>query len=398
MKPVFAPFFAFILLVAGCSTAKKEPVVAETPSEAVRLLKNSMDKYAAFDSYQADSQWSSVVKDSTSQKSSSKRSFVFQKPNKFKAISKLSIDGITVTSVSDGETLVEYSSDTKMPGHSGLAPQDLMSVNSVVMKHPMFCGSVVYAFFGGSANYANLVDSAKDKPSLGPKEKSNTGEDSQIVRFPSKDNYGHVEVLIGLTTGLVHKISYIMHESNSTMTSTESFSNIKTNAVINEDTFDVKFPKGVIVAQPHSPETTTSRLPIGKPAPDFQVTGLDGKTTSLASLKGQIVLIDFWATWCGPCREGLPITDKLHREFKDRGLKVLAVSDEDKGTVEKYVKENGFAFNSYLDSDRKMNAAYKIEGIPTTVIIDAKGNLTTYIVGLGPEAQLRDELGKLGLK
>ena len=144
-------------------------------------------------------------------------------------------------------------------------------------------------------------------------------------------------------------------------------------------------------------ESTESPLPIGQPAPDAEFVGLDGQKVKLSSLKGKVVLIDFWATWCPPCREGLPVTDKLHRKY-GKDLVVLAVSDEDKETVSAFLKEFSYAFPPMLDSGAKAAEAYRVQAIPTTVIIDAKGNLSSYVVGLTPETAILGDLERAGLK
>jgi peroxiredoxin len=92
------------------------------------------------------------------------------------------------------------------------------------------------------------------------------------------------------------------------------------------------------------------------------------------------------------------VTDKFHRKYGQRGLVVLAVTMEEKPLVAKFVEEYKFAFRTVLDPEGKANLAYRIEAIPTTIIIDAKGNLSSYLVGLPPEARIGQELRKAGLK
>jgi thiol-disulfide isomerase/thioredoxin len=141
-----------------------------------------------------------------------------------------------------------------------------------------------------------------------------------------------------------------------------------------------------------------SPIPLGKPAPDFQVASLTGDKLKLSSLKGKVVMIDFWATWCPPCREGLPITNKMHEKYSKQGLQVLTVSNEDAITVSDFIKENKYSFPAYLDTSGSAESTYKIEGIPTLVVIDAQGNLSSYMVGLHPEEAVVAALKKAGLK
>lgn len=136
----------------------------------------------------------------------------------------------------------------------------------------------------------------------------------------------------------------------------------------------------------------------GAPAPDFEVASLDGKKVKLSSFKGHPVLIDFWATWCPPCREGLPITNKMHERFKAQGLQVLAISNEDVKTVKDFIETNKYSMPTFIDSDGDSEKAYQIQGIPTTVVIDAEGKVSSYTMGLEPEENVLAALRKAGIK
>lgn len=414
MKSGVVSLLCGLLLLGGCngSKPKEEVAAAKEVPEAERLLKWSMDTYGKLASFQTTCDWKSVT-EGEKDPATAKRTFAYEKPNKFKTVARLSIADLVLTTVSDGKSLVEYSTDVKMPGRSYPSPADLATASSMVIRHPMFGGTLLNFFFGGSANYDKVVDTKKPAPSLGVKEKTPTGEEGQVIKFYGTDTYGNVEALIGLKTGFVYRLTYdneglrqiiesmpdksMSGKPAPKMVTTETYTSHSPNPPIEAKVFDTTFPKGVVERTP-APASTDSPLPTGKPAPNFEVKTMDGQTISLASLRGKVVFIDFWATWCPPCREGLPITDKLHRELSSKGVVVLAVSDEDKETVGAYVKEHKFEFTSCIDTEAKMAAAYKVESIPTTVIIDREGNLSTYLVGLGPEGQLREELAKVGVR
>jgi thiol-disulfide isomerase/thioredoxin len=135
-----------------------------------------------------------------------------------------------------------------------------------------------------------------------------------------------------------------------------------------------------------------------QPAPNFTIKTLEsGESLSLASLKGNVVLIDFWATWCPPCIEGLPITQAVYDKYKDKGLKVIAVSDEDKDTVKKFIDENKYTFPTYLDPEQSAFGAFEIRGIPTMVVIDREGRLVEKSVGLHPQSDIERMLAAAGI-
>ena len=129
----------------------------------------------------------------------------------------------------------------------------------------------------------------------------------------------------------------------------------------------------------------------------FTLTSLAGKTYSLESLKGRVVLLNFWATWCPPCRREMPDMEKLYREYESKGLTVLAVSDEDRETVEKFLQKNPYTFPVLLDPGRKVNSAFMVEGIPKSFLFDREGRLAAQSIDMRTEAQFRELLKQAGL-
>ena len=129
----------------------------------------------------------------------------------------------------------------------------------------------------------------------------------------------------------------------------------------------------------------------GKQAPDFTLQTIDGKTVKLADLKGDVVMLDFWATWCPPCRKGLPHVQALSqkKELTDKGLKVFAVNVQEKNEqVEAFLKKNNYTFTVPMDKEGKASEAYLVTGIPTTVIIGRDGKIKRALVGLVPPDEL----------
>jgi peroxiredoxin len=130
----------------------------------------------------------------------------------------------------------------------------------------------------------------------------------------------------------------------------------------------------------------------------FTLTALDGKTYSLPELHGKVVLLNFWATWCPPCRKEMPDMEKLHREFEKRGLVVLAVSDEERDTVTGFLQKQNYTFPVLLDPGRNVNTAFAIEGIPKSFLFDREGNLVAQAIDMRTERQFREMLKTAGLE
>src|SRR5712692_2837789 len=133
-------------------------------------------------------------------------------------------------------------------------------------------------------------------------------------------------------------------------------------------------------------------------APDFTLRDLKGNALSLGGLRGRVVVLDFWATWCGPCRLQMPYLEKLHREFGGRGLAVITINlAEPPDLVRRFLDANGFTFTALLDPDQEVARRYRARYIPATVFIDAQGKVAVVQYGWRGEQDLRTALKKAGL-
>ena len=135
-----------------------------------------------------------------------------------------------------------------------------------------------------------------------------------------------------------------------------------------------------------------------KEAPEFALKGLDGKEVRLTSLRGKTVLIDFWASWCRPCVEALPHIQKLHEEFKEKGLVVLGINAEPAEVARKFAQEKGYTFTTLTDEGKAVWGLYKVQGIPTTLVIDKDGIVQSYTVGYRAEEDIRAALAQAGVE
>ena len=127
---------------------------------------------------------------------------------------------------------------------------------------------------------------------------------------------------------------------------------------------------------------------VGKPAPEIALTTLDDKKFSLAEQKGSVVVLDFWATWCPPCRKSLPHLNKIStdKELAAKGLKVFGVNaQETKEKAAGYLMDNKMTFTVPMDSDGAVMKAYLIRGIPTTIIVGRDGVIKNVFIGFGGE-------------
>lgn len=138
----------------------------------------------------------------------------------------------------------------------------------------------------------------------------------------------------------------------------------------------------------------------GREAFDFTLKDLDGREVNLKSLRGKVVLLSFWATWCGPCRAEMPLIEKLHREFKDRGLVVLGINSESPEIAREFFRKNKYTFTSLVDDRGEVFRSYQASSIPMVVVIGRDGKILATRVGYSPqmsEYELRDFLKKAGI-
>jgi peroxiredoxin len=121
----------------------------------------------------------------------------------------------------------------------------------------------------------------------------------------------------------------------------------------------------------------------GKMAPDFTLLGLDGKTVSLATLRGKVVFLNLWATWCPPCRTEMPSIESLSRAFKDNSDFVTLTVSEDSDVKQPpaFIKQNKFNFTVLLDPRSTVGEAYGVSGLPESFVIGRDGRIVAHHVG-----------------
>jgi thiol-disulfide isomerase/thioredoxin len=184
-------------------------------------------------------------------------------------------------------------------------------------------------------------------------------------------------------------------EMNMAMTVTSQ----KLNEPIPDSVFVFTPPEGAKEIADFGPPTPGLSLADlrGQAAADFKLKSLDGKEYSLQGLRGQVVLLDFWATWCAPCRKDLPMFEKLHQEFKSKGLVLLGLdAGEQKDVVVKFLQESAKLSYPVALASGEMQQSYSVSAFPTVVLIDRQGKIVVYHVGSGSETELREGLAKLG--
>jgi thiol-disulfide isomerase/thioredoxin len=131
---------------------------------------------------------------------------------------------------------------------------------------------------------------------------------------------------------------------------------------------------------------------------DFTLSDLEGKSWTLRELRGKVVLVNFWATWCPPCRKEMPDLDVLYKKFKDQGLVILAIDDEEVGKIKPYLAEHPVTYPILLDPGRKTNESFRVDGIPKSFVYDREGKLVAQSIDMRTQKQFLEMLAQAGLR
>jgi len=131
-----------------------------------------------------------------------------------------------------------------------------------------------------------------------------------------------------------------------------------------------------------------------KTAPDFSLKSLDGQTITLSQFRGRPVVINFWASWCQPCRDEIPFLQQVYNKYNNMGLVFFAIDiGENPETINRYFKDNGLFMPVLLDSNKQVSQDYGITGVPETFFIDKNGIIRKWQIGAYPSVQaIEDDL------
>jgi thiol-disulfide isomerase/thioredoxin len=216
------------------------------------------------------------------------------------------------------------------------------------------------------------------------------GVECRVVQFQYAESPegGMSRWFIGAEDHLPRRIQRLLMIPAGEATITYELSEINTTPELADGAFALAAPEGFDTEM----YDTSGLLPIGSEAPDFTLTNDAGEEVTLSEMRGQVVVLDFWATWCGPCKAAMPGVQELHEEFAGQPVKILGVNCWEQGpseaAVEYFRTEKNYTYGLLLGGDA-VAEAYKVTGIPTFYVIAPDGTIAYRSVGAAGEDALR---------
>ena len=142
-------------------------------------------------------------------------------------------------------------------------------------------------------------------------------------------------------------------------------------------------------------QEATAAVNVGERAPDFTLVDLDGNPVSLSDFRGKTVFVNFWATWCPPCRAEMPEIEAIYQEYKDKGVVVIGVDIlESEDVVRQYVQQGGYSWTFVLDTSGEVTGNYKVTAIPTSFFIDREGIIQAVNIGAMTKRAIENKLAE----
>jgi thiol-disulfide isomerase/thioredoxin len=371
---------------------------AQTLPEGDALVKQQSNVFKSHKSIQYDAEMTVDMAGPMANKMTGAITMAMKNPGKMRMESK--VMGIGISMISDGETTWAYNSMSNqyVKQNAALGPEGIVKMIGV----------------NGMPDVSKISMTSKtlreEKVDVGGQPHDCWVVETKVGKIDMPQAAGAEVTDMVMTTWLDKKTGIDLRSETSMKMKMPAFSEpmsmsqsmVKKTLKIDEALPDSLF---TFTPPPGATETTTligSTLPkgdlAGKDAPAFNVKGLDGKSYTLASLKDKPVLLDFWATWCGPCRKSLPILEKMYQDFKDQGLVILGVDGgEDRAIVEEFLKKTPAVYPIVLGSDADILKDYSIDAFPTFVLIGRDGKVVAHEIGFAGDVALRDLAKKAGL-
>jgi len=199
------------------------------------------------------------------------------------------------------------------------------------------------------------------------------GVECDVIHVAYRNAVGEARWYLGRKDHLPRRVDQI--RSGGTLV--VSLSDLDVAPKLDADTFAIEVPEGHEVRD-------LGLLPLGSPAPNWTLQTPVGRSVSLESLRGKVVVMDFWATWCSPCKAAMPGVQKLHEKFKGRPVAVYGITSREHGDPAKYMKEMGYTYGLLLKGEQ-VAKAYRVKAVPVFYVIGPDGRIIYRKTGFDPD-------------
>ena len=255
----------------------------------------------------------------------------------------------------------------------------------------------VTMLFGGGAYQVMMFEYVRDKPLA-------KQIDAPVTEYEGRTNIGgvlcHVVYVecdqrpdgrvkrerwfIGIKDNLLRKFEDVAVDDKGRYGAyVLTLSNVRVNPPLDDLAFTIKLPEGYKV-KPYEPPNRPALLAVGDPAPDWKLADAAGQMHALADYRGKLVVLDFWATWCGPCVQAMPNLQKLHEKYHERGVEIIGINAWEESNAAAYMKEKGYTYGLLLKGEA-VAEAYRANTLPTVYVIGADGKIIYRGVGVSAE-------------
>ena len=391
-KHLLALVIAALAAVLSCSARAQAPL--QDPSARIReAMKNAAElKSLGF----TESFKSQIVMNGNTRESNLKGELVLRGKDSLSA--HFTVDRREVRLVSNGTTHNLYVIGSKTYESTEMPiprPQLMVTVASDALRAPGFW---LANFLD---NKPDLLDSAGNIERKGEQNIDGTDCEGYSLTYPGFDivtwlTRSDPPVLRRVEADLKKALQSQAQDSGITAATVQAdVTDWKPNVETQDSQFVFTPPDGVEKAKEEKPEVSLE----GKAAEDFELPLLDGGTVKLSELKGKTVVLDFWATWCGPCRKAMPIVEKVTEEFADKGVVLYTVNlQEDAETIKAFLQATNLKPKVALDKEGKVGSAYGAPPIPSIILVGTDGVVRKVYRGISPqfEDEFRSVLSGIG--